>query len=109
MGEIGIAFEPDAADAARLPYVEQDHKVGSMVFEDKDYAPLAAAAFPAATLAEVKAHHNKRAQVHVALDIERYTVVVQGCTGEAGTAHFVSVHTPGTGRDQPAAAEDKRR
>lgn len=101
-GEIGVSFAPDAADATRLPYVADDHKVGSIVFDDRDYAPLVAAAFPVATIADVKAHHNRRARAHVTLDIERYTVAVEGCTGEGWyTAHFVSVHTPGTAKVVP--------
>ena len=102
VGEIGMSFTPDAADAARLPFVADDHKVGSLVFDDRDYTPLAAAVFPASVLADVKAHHNRRAMVHVTLDIERYSVAVEGCTGEGYyTAHFVSVHTAGTAKVVP--------
>lgn len=102
VGEISIMFEPDAADGTRLPFVADDHRVKSMVFEDKDYDPLVAAALPAAVLADVKAHHNRRARAHVTLDIERYTVAVEGCTGEGYyTAHFVSVHTPGAAKVVP--------
>ena len=92
-GGPGILFTPDAADAARLPYVEIDHKVGSLTFDTKDYDPLIAATVPAAMQATVKAQHNKRVSVHVTLQVERYTAAIEGCTGEGlYAAHLLSAH-----------------